>query len=251
MLALTLFMPILAFAEDTPVSISVLSNDAKFIGTSIGGMEVMLRDPVSGKILAQGMVKGSTGDTSLIMADSLERDAVLRTEGSARFNTVLDMDKPQKVEISVYGPVAQAQSAMELKEERILIPGKDYTKGNGIILTMPGMSVDVLTPAAHTTAIFDPDGDVSLRANVMKMCGCPVQDKDPWSFKRYDVAAHIYKNGEELIKTVPLIYAGLASQFEASLQLPEPGTYEIIVTAFDPKTKDSGMDRTTIVLSTQ
>mgnify|MGYP006427742583 CR=1 FL=1 len=248
MLALTLLMPISAFAEDTPVSISVISNDAKFIGTSMGGMEIIIRDSVNGEILAKGLTKGSTGNTSLIMADSHERDAVLRSEGSARFDSVLDLDKPQKVEITAYGPTAQAQSAMELKEERILIPGKDYTDGNGIILTMPGMSVDVLTPSAHTKATFDPEGNLSLRANVMKMCGCPVQDKAPWPISRYEVEAHIYKSGETLVQTVPLSFAGLASQFEANLQLPEPGTYEIIVTAFDPKTKDSGMDKTTLVL---
>lgn len=247
-LSALLLFPLSALAKDTPVSISVLSNDAKFIGTSMGGMEIIVSDPLSGDILAQGLATGSTGDTSVIMTRTRERDAVLRTEGSARFDTVLDLNKPRKVRIRAHGPMAQPQSAMTLSEERILIPGKDYTQGNGIILRMPGMSVDVLAPAAHTKAKFNPEGDLRLSVNVMKMCGCPVREKGPWPLERYEVEAHIYKNGDQLIETVPLSYAGSASRFEAGLSMPEAGTYEIIVTAFDPQTKDSGMDTTTIVL---
>ena len=246
--ATLLLLPLSAMAEDTPVSISVLSNDAKFIGTSMGGMEIIVSDPVSGDILAKGLTKGSTGDTSVIMTQNRERDVVLHTQGSARFNTVLDLEKPRKLKITAYGPAAQPQSAMTLSEERILIPGKDYTQGNGIMLRMPGMSVDVLAPAAHTKAKFNPEGDLRLSVNVMKMCGCPVRDKGPWPLERYEVEAHIYKNGDQLIETVPLSYAGSASLFEGDLTMPAAGTYEIIVTALDPKTKDAGMDTTTIVL---
>ena len=246
-LALTLFaMP--AMAKDTPVSISVLANDAKFIGTSMGSTEIIIRDAGSHEILAKGLTKGSTGDTSLIMKENIARHEVLRTRGSARFDATLDLAKPKKVIIEARGPLAQPQSIQTVREERILIPGKNYADRNAIVLTMHGMSVDILSPAAHLKRDFDPDGSFTLEVNAMKMCGCPLRAKGPWNAENYEVEAHIYKDGDEFIKTIALDHSGDDSRFTADVSMAEKGTYEIIVTAHDPRTKDSGMDATTIVL---
>jgi|GEM_PF-3382068 hypothetical protein len=74
---------------------------------------------------------------------------VLRTEGSARFDAVLDLKRPTRVRIEATGPLAQLQSASTVTEIWTLLPGKDYSEGNGIILRLPGMVVDVLAPPAH------------------------------------------------------------------------------------------------------
>jgi hypothetical protein len=235
-------------AAETPVSVSVLSHDAKFIGTSMAGADIIIRDAVTDEILAQGVTAGTTGDTDLIMADQRGRDEIIRSANSARFDATLDLDRPKRVVIQAIGPNAQPQSRRIISAERVLIPGRDYASGNGIILVMPGMSVDILSPAAHSKRDFDPDGDLTITVNAMKLCGCPIRETGPWPADRYTVTAHIYDGDGDVVKNVTLDYAGADSRFSGDIQLTSPGVYDIYVTAFDPKTKDSGMDRTSIIL---
>tara|TARA_R110002096_G_scaffold238867_3_gene430442 strand:- start:81 stop:371 length:291 start_codon:yes stop_codon:yes gene_type:complete len=54
-------------AVDTTIVVRVLAKDAKFIGTSMGGAEVIIRDANTQEILAEGVTAGGTGDTGLIM----------------------------------------------------------------------------------------------------------------------------------------------------------------------------------------
>jgi len=54
-------------AEPTAVDVRVISKGAKFVGTSMGGCEVVIRDAETGEILARGKTAGSTGDTDRIM----------------------------------------------------------------------------------------------------------------------------------------------------------------------------------------
>ena len=56
-----------AIAEPTPVTVRVISQDAKFVGDSTGGAQVILRDAESGHILAEGITAGGTGNTDQIM----------------------------------------------------------------------------------------------------------------------------------------------------------------------------------------
>ena len=50
-----------AQAEPTEIVVRVLGNDSKFVGTSMGGMRVTLRDAQTGEILATGLTQGATG----------------------------------------------------------------------------------------------------------------------------------------------------------------------------------------------
>lgn len=246
--AVLLWLPVASDAAETPISVSVLSNDAKFIGTSMGGALIVIRDVLTGEILVQGKTRGTTGDTKLLMAESRERGAVLRSTESARFDAVLELREPRRVEVSAHGPLAQTQSAVTVTQQRILLPGKDYSAGNGILLSMPGMSVDILKPAAHSVASQDQAGDLLVQANVVKMCGCPLREAGPWPADRYEVEARINHEENDSVSIVPLAFTGTSSLFEARLELSQPGSYEIVVTAFDPKTMDSGVDRTTVIL---
>jgi hypothetical protein len=49
-----LVAPSIASAEPTEITVRVLAKDSKFVGTSMGGMRIMLRDAHTGEILATG-----------------------------------------------------------------------------------------------------------------------------------------------------------------------------------------------------
>ena len=61
--AFSFLIPAASLAEPTEIVVRVLGNDSKFIGTSMGGMRVTLRDAQTGEILATGLTQGATGDT--------------------------------------------------------------------------------------------------------------------------------------------------------------------------------------------
>lgn len=251
--ALITFVPSQAFAESpvweemaTNLSIHVRSHDGKFVGTSMGSAHVRIENRMTGDILAEGLTYGGTGDTKLIMSGNKKRDEIIVDDDTASFDVSLDIMEPTPVTITATGPMAQPQSIVSTSVDYVLIPQKDYTSGNGIIIDLPGMVVDILTPMAGHRIAFDPDKPVTFMANVAKLCGCQIDEQTEWPPERYDVEAHIYL-GASPIGTIPMRNLG-QSQYAANLKIPGPGTYNITVTAFDRETKEGGFDRTTMIL---
>src|SRR5688572_15553148 len=103
-------IPAVAFAEPTEITVRVLAKDSKFIGTSMGGMRIVLRDAQTGEILATGVTRGGTGDTALIMHENRGSRAVLSDDSAAKFTTTLDLDEPRLIEAEAYGPLGQPQA---------------------------------------------------------------------------------------------------------------------------------------------
>lgn len=232
-----------AVAEDTPVTVRVISQGAKFIGSSMGGVHVRLYDADSGALLAQGKTEGGTGDTGRIMKTAQPRGAVLSTPGAAKFAAILDLDAPTRIKAVAQGPAAQPQAENTVSATQWVLPGKGVHAGDGWLLTMPGFMVDVQMPGAGGDAGAAP-ATVPVTANVRMMCGCPITPGGLWDADAYDVAAIIYKDGEKL-REVPLSYAGSPSQFAADLKLDAAGGYEVAVYAHNPESGNTGLDKTT------
>lgn len=231
----------------TDIAVTVLAHDAKFIGSAMGGAQIVVRDRRTGDIIASGVTAGDTGDTKTIMAESRTRDAVLLNDTAAKFEFTVELFEPTPVTISATAPLAQPQAQTTVSMDTILFPGKDYTSGNGIMIDMPGFAVDVLTPPVNDKQKFDAATPIHVSANVVKLCGCKIESGSPWNPERYTVEAHAYLNGL-YVATFPMGYADKAGQYALNLKVPQVGTYKIIVTAFDAKTKEGGMDATTITL---
>ena len=215
------------------------------VGTSMGGARIMVRDADTGELLATGVTEGATGDTEKIMGARERRDSI-SSEGAARFTTVLDLDRPRLITVTAFGPLGQRQSAVSVSSTQWVVPGKHITGGDGWVLEMPGLVVDVLDPPAHAQMGGTPHR-IKLAANVTAMCGCPIEPGGLWDADKLEVAAILAKNGETQ-GTVPLRFAGTTSQFETELELKEPGIYEATVYAYDPANGNTGLDRVTFML---
>lgn len=236
-------------AADTRIDVRVISRGAKFIGTSMGGVQITLRDARTGELLAEGKTRGGTGHTQRIMREPHRRNGVLATESAAVFSTRLDLDEPRLVKVSAYGPLSQLQSANTVTATQWIIPGKDLTGGNGWLLEMPGFVVDILDPPANKGVTGLPH-DIPISANITKMCGCPLLPGGLWDSDQYEISALIKHNGE-FLSELPLEYAGETSQFTGTLTAKRPGSYEITVYAFDPETGNTGLDITTVNVSAE
>jgi hypothetical protein len=156
-----------AGAEETRVTVSVLSQGAKFIGTGIGGAMVTIRSVDTGEILARGLTEGSGGDTDLLMKQNITRGTTLVDEESAKFMAAIDIEVPMQVEITARAPMAQRQARAEASITQWLIPGRHVATGNAVLLEIPGFVVDVLSPPAHVK--LQEPVDVPVRVNLTMM----------------------------------------------------------------------------------
>lgn len=246
-LGLAMMLPsVAAWAEPTEITVRALSKDAKFIGTSMGGMRITLRDAETGEVLASGLTEGGTGDTKRLMHENVGRRAVMSDASAARFQVTLDLDAPRLIEVEAYGPLAQRQAAQRVVATQWVIPGRGISGGDGWVLELPGFAVDVLSPPAHIK--FDGATTVDVRANVVMMCGCPIEPKGLWDADKYEVQAIVRRDGKPVAQ-VPLKYAGQTSQFAAAVPATEPGMYEVLVYAYDPANGNTGLDRTTFIIA--
>lgn len=231
-------------AEETRIDVRVISKGAKFVGSSMGGAEVVIADVVTGEILSKGKTSGGTGDTNIIMKRTATHHAPVSTPATAVYHASIELTQPRQISVTARGPLAQLQSIGTVSATQWVLPGKHITGGDGFLLKLPGFSVDVLAPVV--SARYKVGQAVSLTANVNTMCGCPVEPGGLWDGSDYEIAALIYRDGRH-INSLPLKYAGETSRFSADYVSPEPGVYEIVVYAYDRQTGNTGLDRTTFV----
>jgi hypothetical protein len=237
-----------ALATETRLVVRARARDGKFVGTSMGGVQVVLRDAQTGQVLASGVTAGSTGNTQTLMKQPQARGTPLADDASAKFTATVDLAEPRLVTVEVSGPLAQRQALATSTTQLWLLPGK-HVEGDGLIVELPGFVVDVVTPSAHEFLKLAGDKKltVPVRANLTLMCGCPTEPKGLWDSSRYELQATVKHNGKPLTQ-VPMKYAGKTSTFEGELSVQQKGTYEVTVTAFDPSTGNAGVDHTTFIV---
>lgn len=233
-----------AAAVPTTLLVRAQAKDAKFIGSSIGGARIIIREAASGRILADGFTEGSTGNTQRIMQEAHSRYKPLADAETAGFTATLDLEQPVFVTVEGYAPWQQPQARIKVETQLWLIPGKNIT-GDGLILEFPGFVVNVLSPQTHESTAAGTT--VPITANVVMMCGCPVTEGGLWDATQYEVAAIIEKDGKKL-KEIPLRLSEKASTFRGELAAPAPGLYQVSVYAYDPKTGNTGVSTTNFIV---
>lgn len=234
----------LAAAVPTSLLVRAKAKDAKFIGSSIGGARIIVREALSGKILADGFTEGSTGNTQKIMQEPHSRHQLLSDGQTAGFTATLDLDEPVFVTVEGYAPWQQPQARVKVETQLWLIPGKDIT-GDGLILEFPGFVVNVLSPQTHER--ISSGTPVPVTANIVLMCGCPIAEGGIWNASEYEVAAFVEKDGKKL-ETLPLQISDKASTFKGLLNTRTPGLYQLTVYAYDPETGNTGVSTTNFIV---
>lgn len=242
---LALLAPVAAYAEPTDITVRVLSKDAKFIGTSMGGMQVTLRDAHTGAILATGLTSGGTGDTKRLMHENGGRRSQLSDPSAAKFEATLDLAEPRLIEAEAYGPLAQLQASHRVVSIQWVIPGRGLAGGDGWVLELPGFVVDVLAPPAHIK--LSGKSKIDVRANVVMMCGCPIEPKGMWDADKFEVQAIVSRDGKQMTR-LAMTYAGETSQFATTVPVDAAGTYDVLVYAYNSANGNTGVDRTTFIV---
>jgi len=231
--------------QPTEIVVRAKAKDGKFIGSSVGGAMIRIKDAESGEILASGLTKGSTGNTELIMKQNHSRYTSI-TKDAAAFKTALHISKPIFLTIEVVSPYIKKQARVLSQTQTWLVPEK-HINGDGLIVEVPGMIVDVLSPGTHLYSSVK-NSPFEIKANVVMMCGCIITKNGLWDGNNIEVAAIVNKD-DEFLQTIPLEMQDEMNTFKSSLQAKGPGKYQITVYAYDPKTGNTGVDQMSFVVT--
>ncbi|NER14734.1 hypothetical protein GWK08_14855 [Leptobacterium flavescens] len=243
-----LFISFNLSATPTKITVRVKAKDAKFIGNSMGGAHIIIRDKISGEILSQGKTTGGTGNTGLIMNTPRERGMRISDDGTSGYIAELDIDEPLLVRIEVLAPFNKKQASVAASTEIWVLPGKDIL-GDGIVLEIPGFVIDILNPRTHQFISLKSlkDGIIEVKANVVMMCGCTISDGGLWDANKMEVKGILKRNGKALgeidlnIKE-PNLFAG-------NFKVDGGGVYELIVYAYNPESGNTGVDKINYIIN--
>lgn len=216
-----------AAAEPTRVEVSVLAHGAKFIGDKTGGARIVIAELQSGEVLAEGVTRGGTGDTDLIMRDSHGHWADVADDSAASFNTTLDIDEPVQLAITASGPVHASGEPARTSMVTWLLPGEDMAGENRMLLELHGYLVTLEKEAIRA------DGTGHVVVDLALLCGCPVIPDGLWDANRIDMHARLV--GEHGSDVVDLEHTGQGTLYKAGFTgaVGKPEAVEFILRGRD------------------
>ena len=223
-----------AHGEETPLRILVRADDAKFIGSGVGGLYVTVRNADSGELLGSGRIEGGTGDTPALMSEPQRRGHSVVTEDAASLALTLDLDRPTRVTVDVTGPQASAQGRQQLTTSLWLLPGQDRAT-RPLVLHLNGLLVDL-------AALERGPDTLAVTAEVSMLCGCTISEAGPWRAEDYVVRAVLYSDGQPVAEA-PLAFTGETSRFAATLPHPEGEALMLELQALQHSTGNAGVYR--------
>jgi hypothetical protein len=182
------------------LTVRVLSQDAKLIGTGVGGARVTVRNAASRAVLATGEHQGGTGDTRRILDRTPRGVGIYHTDGAAVFTVAVPIDTPTVVEVEAEGPLGYPQARQRATATVLLVPGQDIV-GDGLVLTLHGLIVELLDAGAVD------DRGLPVRARIRMLCGCPFTAAGLWDAGRVTVVARVY-DGPRVVAETALTFTG-------------------------------------------
>ncbi|MGW8141428.1 hypothetical protein [Sphingomonas zeae] len=230
-----------AAAEPTRIDVRVIARGAKFLAGYTTPVRVTLTDADTGETLARGVTSGTTGDTQRIMTGGRDSGGKRASADTAAFRTTLDIARPRRITATVTGPLSQAQAATTATSTQWVLPGHDVTAGDGWLIELPGLIVDIADPIAYRWV--KAGETVKLRVGVTMLCGCAISQNGPWRASETEVEAMVTTNGGAP-RRIPLRFDPDAAIFTADVPAREAGLYEIEVTGWIAASNNAGVAHT-------
>jgi hypothetical protein len=255
--------------QNTRLTIRVQALGGKFLGDDIGGALIAVRDAQTGELLSHGPTAGDSGGLTASYATNASLATIvtpavapasptvrwlLALPTTSSFFAQFETDRPRLLEIEAVGPRGGLQSAHRVVATEWVTPGQDLTAAPGLVVLIPGLLVQVMSPAIHTEfAASAPE--VNFAVHVAMMCGCPISNAldNPWLPSDFEVTVQVNRLGGPYSKTWNLDFnaANTPGLFTQKIQLPTPVNldllyYEAVVTARQKSTGNVGTATVTL-----
>ena len=221
---------------NTQLLVRVTASDAKIVGSGVGGVRVTVRDAASGRLLAEGIQEGGTGDTRTIMFAKERGGTVYDTDGAAGFLAELSIGEPTIVEIVAEGPLGTPQALRRSTKTMLMLPGQ-HVLGEGVILELQGFTVQLETPGDGRVALGTP---TEVRGKVTMICGCPTQPGGMWDSDDYQILLRA-SQGDQLLGEWPMEFAGETSWYTTQVTFDVTGEVDLMMIAMDASKGNFGM----------
>ncbi|EAT14530.1 hypothetical protein HTZ97_14320 [Desulfuromonas acetoxidans] len=236
-LIVTSFITTSLWAVETQVTIRAKAHDAKFIGTSMGGVAVTIRDTLTNQLLDQGLITGGTGNTDILLTTPVSRNQQISEGGAAAFTTSLDIDEPTQIEITVAGPLVAGTVASTQSKTVWLIPGHHLDQ-DGIVFEFYGLVVQAQAPLPNQKV--EVGETIQLKAFVTMMCGCPIEKDSLWPSDTFSVAAYIINDAGKSWQ-IDLPFNGKTGEFSTSWTVKDADIYRVIFSASEDHQNNHGV----------
>lgn len=181
----------------TNVTVRVIANGGKFLGADIGGALVTIRSAQTGEMMASGTTTGGSGDTKKIMQKGRTWGTPIPTDLASSFPATLNISEPCLIEVTAYGPMGGLQSANRVSSLHWVIPGQDVTSGDGILMVLPGLLVQVIKPSIHQQLSSLPT-TVNFQVKITMMCGCQLSSGGIWDSGDFNMGVVIMSAGKKV-----------------------------------------------------
>lgn len=244
----------------TPLTVRAQARGGKFLGDDVGGASVVVRDALTSEVLATGITRGDSGTLGSAYQAGASQQTIVTpgtppavawltaSSTTSGFTAELALERPTPIEVSVYGPLGGLQSARRATAVQSIVPGRPLPEP-GWVIELPGLMVQVLEPPTHRQ-LAAPSGTVGLAANVTMMCGCPIENGEPWIPSDFEVVAEVRRAGWSETRRVPLTFSAeeAPSIFRGEVAVDAPGDYEVWITAVQKSTGNAGAGLVTFIV---
>lgn len=245
----------------TALLVRVQARGGKFLADDIGGAEVTVRDAETGEWLGGGVARGTdSGTLSAAYAPTASQCAVVTpgippapplpppppiiqwlvaSADTTGITLELDLARPTLLAVAARGPLGGLQSAQRVETTTWALPGQAIDQGPGLVIELPGLVVQVMSPATHLPIAALPSV-VDFQVKVTMMCGCQIAPGQPWLPSDFTVTAAVGVVGQPPAPPIPLAFTGTSSIFAGSVTITQPGFYQALVSATQASTGNVG-----------
>ncbi len=231
----------------TQVMVRAVAHDAKILGDAVGGARIVIQEAATGRVLAEGIQRGGTGDTGKIITEPMVRGAsIYDTDGAAGFLATVVLDRPTQVDVTAYGPLEPAHALQRTTKRLLLVPGL-HVLGDGILLDLNGFIVELVTPQPE--AMPAAGASLAVRAKVVMLCSCPTTPGGLWDADAITVTARLLGADAHVAAEAVLTYAGEPSTYAGMLTPGAAGAYTLEVVAADAGKGNFGMVERRVVVA--
>lgn len=176
-----------ASAEPTRITVRVLSRNAKFVGTTMGGTQVVIRDAQTGAVLVEGLARGETGDTERIVKPDRKRGVPIRGRGQVRGGRRAPSTQPSPAVRCLPGTTPRGHRALGRRPPRghRVVPTAPWPRrarrrlaGRGLPVQRTGHPADPARDRAGRRLAPDPAGSAGPHASPVGVAG-PGRAREP------------------------------------------------------------------------